>query len=83
MYVESLDKEHTMLDDLNTALVLTRRDDVVREAAASRLARIATACRHAGVRAQLDSVMHWLRAGQLGDGYVDRPAAPVTARCTA
>src|SRR3954466_12764437 len=82
MYVESFDREHAMIDDLNTSLVLTRRDDVIREATASRLARIAPACRQSRVRASLDSLTHWLRAGQLGNGYVDAPACPLTARCT-
>jgi hypothetical protein len=71
-----------MWHDLGTALVLVHRDQLVRDADTNRLARLATACRHIDVRARVDALTHWLRAGQLGSGYVDRPAAPVTARCT-
>jgi hypothetical protein len=70
-----------MINDLDTAMVFARRDAVAREAASSRLARLATCCEPSYLRARLAAGLHWLRNGQLGAGYVDRPAAPLTSRC--
>jgi hypothetical protein len=69
-----------VIDDLNTALVHAHRLDLAREAASSRLARIATGCQPSALRERTDHLVSWLRHGQLGTGIDDMSAAPITAR---
>ena len=72
-----------MIDDLSTALAHEHRRDLTREAAAVRLARLATCCSPSSLRERSGVLLRWLRDGQLGKGYVYSPGAPVTARCCA
>jgi hypothetical protein len=72
-----------MIEDLSTAIARERRRDLSREAAALRLVRLATCCNPSSVRERAATLLHWLRDGQLGKGYVYSSSAPVTARCCA
>ena len=72
-----------MIDDLNTALVQAHRFDLAREAGKSRLARLATGCKPSVLRDRTAHLVSWFRHGQLGTGFDDMSAAPITARCCA
>jgi hypothetical protein len=73
-------EEHPVIDDLNTALVQAHRFDLAREAASTRLARIVTCCKPSVLREKAESLLGWLRHGQVGTGIDDMSAAPITAR---
>ena len=59
-----------MLRNLDFALATEHERTLLRQACHDRLARLALCCQPSALRRRVGSAMAWLRAGQLGRGYV-------------
>ena len=74
-----------MIEDVNAAIARAHREDLFCDAARARLARLASCHRPSVLRVQAARLLAWLRAGQLGPGYVDprrqRPVPGVHEPC--